>query len=136
MRILTAAIVFAPLMLIGALPVAAAPPTVTLGYGAPVRLAANDVSAADRDTYTQKAQDDMQEWQRKLHEYSAKAETKGSEVGKAAAQELNTAWAKAEAASRQLQIVSADGWDSARSSFEGASRELTEAWHKVQPDDK
>src|SRR5271169_3955519 len=83
MRILTASIVIGPLMLIGTLPAAAGQSLLALGTGAPVRLAAGD-STADRNTYTQKARDEMQEWRRKLHDFSEKAEAKGKEVGNAA----------------------------------------------------
>ncbi|MGC2201257.1 MAG: hypothetical protein WA633_14065 [Stellaceae bacterium] len=122
-------------MLIGGLP-AAGQSTLTLGSGAPVQLAAGGDSTADRDTYTQKARDEMQEWQRKLHDFSAKAEAKGQEAGNAAENDLNKAWAQAEAASRKLQTVGAESWESAKTSFEEASRELADAWHKIHPEDK
>ena len=134
MRILTASIVIGPLMLIGALPTAGQS-TLALGSGAPVRLAAGGDST-DRDTYTQKARDEMQEWQRKLQGLSEKAEAKAKEAGSGAENDLNKAWAKAEAASRQLQTVGAEGWESAKTSFEEASHELAEAWHKIHPEDK
>jgi len=136
MRILTASIVIGPLMLIGALPAAAGQSTLALDPGAPVRLAAGADSTADRDTYTQKARDEMQEWQRKLQGISEKAEAKGKEAGNAAENDLNEAWTKAEAASRQLQTVGAEGWESAKTSFEKASCELADAWHKIHPEDK
>jgi len=136
MRILTASIVIGPLMLIGALPAAAGQSALALGSGASVRFAAAGDSTADRDTYTRAARDEMQEWQRKLHDFSERAEAKGKEVGNAAENDLNQAWAKAEAASRQLQTVGAEGWESAKTSFEKASHELAEAWHRVHPEDK
>ncbi|HUZ75224.1 MAG TPA: hypothetical protein VMU87_19745 [Stellaceae bacterium] len=123
-------------MLSGAAPAAAGQPPAALDSGAPVRMAGNDDATSDRDTYTQKARDDMQEWQRKLHEYSETAEAKGSEAGKAAENELHAAWTKAEAASRQLETASADGWESARTSYDKASHDLADAWHKVRPDEK
>jgi hypothetical protein len=137
MRMLTASIVIGPLMLIGALPAAAGQSTLALGSGAPVRLAAgsND-TPVDRDTYTQQARDKMQEWQRKLHDFSEKAEAKGKEAGNAAENDLNKAWTKAEAASSKLQTVGAESWESAKTSFEEASRELADAWHKIRPQDK
>jgi hypothetical protein len=36
----------------------------------------------------------------------------------------------------KLQTVGAEGWESAKTSFEKASRELAEAWHKIHPEDK
>jgi hypothetical protein len=111
------------------------PPTVH-DSAAPVRMAANGNATSDRETYTQKAREEMQEWQRKLHEYGETAEAKGSEAGNAAENGLRTAWTKAEAASRQLQTARADGWESAKISYDRASRDLADAWHKVHPDDK
>jgi hypothetical protein len=135
MRILSAAMVIGPLVLIGALHAAAGQSTLALGSGAPIQLAAGGDSTADRDTYTQKARDEMQEWQRKLHDFSEKVVAKGKEAGNATENDLHEAWTKAEAASRQLQTVGAEGWESARSSFEKASHELAETWHKIHPED-
>ena len=135
MRILSAAMVIGPLVLIGALHAAAGQSTLALGSGAPIQLAAGGDSTADRDTYTQKARDEMQEWQRKLHDLSEKVVAKGKEAGNATENDLHEAWTKAEAASRQLQTVGAEGWESARSSFEKASHELAETWHKIHPED-
>jgi carboxypeptidase C (cathepsin A) len=134
MRMLTVSIVIGPLVLIGALP-AAGQSTLTLGSGASVQLAAGD-STADRDTYTQRARDEMQEWQRKLHDFSKRAVAKGKEAGSAAENDLNKTWTKAEAASRKLQTVGAEGWVSAKTSFEKASHELADAWHRIRPQDK
>ena len=135
MRILSAAMVIGPLVLIGALHATAGQSTLALGSGAPIQLAAGGDSTADRDTYTQKARDEMQEWQRKLHDLSEKVVAKGKEAGNATENDLHEAWTKAEAASRQLQTVGAEGWESARTSFEKASHELAEAWHKIHPED-
>lgn len=133
MKILIAAIVIGPLMLIGALPAVAGQSTHVLGSGAQIRLAANGGSTADRDTYIQKAQNEMQEWQRKLQDFSAKAAAKGQQAGDAAEHDLNRAWTKADAASRELQTVGAEGWKSAKTSFETASRELAETWDRLDP---
>jgi hypothetical protein len=79
---------------------------------------------------------EMQEWERKLRDYSEKAEAKGREAGNAAENDLNKAWNKAEAASHKLETVGAEGWEHAKASFEQASRELAETWHKIHPEDK
>lgn len=50
--------------------------------------------------------------------------------------DLHRAWTKTQAASHRLETVGADGWDSAKASFETASQELAEAWHKVHPEQK
>jgi len=135
MRIFIASIVIGPLMLTGALP-AVGQSTNAPGSSTPVRLAAGGESTAERDTYTQKARDQMQQWQRKLHDFSDTAAVKGKAAGSAAEDDLNKAWSKTEAESEKLQTASAEGWESARTSFEEASRELANAWDKAKPQDK
>ena len=114
MRFLAAAFVLVPLLLAGASPAAAGESTV------------------NRDAYTQKARDDIQAWQSKLHEFRKEADAKGEEAGKATASELNLAWTKAAEASRRLQLMGADGWQNTKIRFEKAHHELTEAWRKAQ----
>lgn len=133
MRIRTAAVVIGPLMLIGALPAAAGG---SISSDASTQLAAGTDSPSDRETYTQKAQDEMQDWQRKLHDFSANAADKGQEAGNAAEKDLNEAWTRTEAASRQLQTVGDEGWEQAKASYEKSSRDLAEAWHKANPADQ
>jgi hypothetical protein len=129
MRIIFASIVIAPLMLIGALPAAQ-----SISSDARIRLAAGG-STSDRDTYNQSARDATQEWQIKLHDLSEKAKAKGQEEANAAENELKAAWTKADA-EHKLQSASAEGWESARISFEKASYDLKEVWDKIRPDDK
>jgi hypothetical protein len=119
MRMLTVSIVIAPLVLIGALPAAAGQSTPALGSGAPVLLAAGNDTPADRDTYTQQARKEMQEWQRKLHDFSEKAEAKGKEAANAAENDLNKAWTKAEAASSKLQTLGAEKLGERQNLFRG-----------------
>jgi len=133
MKILTAAIVIGPLMLIGALPAGAGQ---SISSDTPIQLAAGSDSTPDRDTYIQKARDEMQEWQQKLHDFSEKAKAKGNAAGNAAENDLNEAWTKAKAASDELQTAGADSWESAKTSYKEASHELAEAWHKIHPEDK
>jgi len=136
MRIFTASIVIGSFMLIGALPAAAGQSTPALGSTAPIRLAAASDSTRDRDTYTQKARDEMQEWQRKLINFNEKVEAKGKEASTAAEKDLQKAWIKADTASHELQTVGAEGWKSAKMTFETAFRKLAGAWDKVRPEDK
>ena len=136
MKFLTTSIVIGPLMLFGALPATAGASAHPLGSVVAIQLAVAGDPAGDRDSYTQKVRDDMQEWQRKLHDFGDQAEAKGKAAGNAANDDLNQAWTKAKAASDKLQTMSAEGWDSAKASFEKASHELADSWHKVHPDDK
>jgi hypothetical protein len=74
----------------------------------------------------------MHEWQQKLHDFSEKVKAKGQEDGKAAENELNAAWTKAEAEQHKLETASAEGWESAKMSFEKASHDLKEVWEKIR----
>jgi hypothetical protein len=136
MKFFTASIVIGPLMLIGASPAAAGQWTLSPGPAAPLWLVAGSDTATDRDAYLQRARIEMQEWQQKLHDFGEKSEAKGKEAANAAKEDLKKAWAKTEAASHKLQTASAEGWASARASFDKATRELSEAWHKVHPEDE
>ena len=130
MRIFFALIVIGPLMLLGALPAAAGQ---SISSNSPIQLAAAGDSTADRDTYTQKARVSVDEWQQKLHDFGEKAKAKGQEEGNAAENELKAAWTKADAEQHKLQSASAEGWESAKISFEKASHDLKEAWDKIRP---
>jgi hypothetical protein len=134
MKILNAAIVLGPLILIGALPAMAGQPVSLSPSNAPVRVAADTESTASRSSYRARARDEVQEWQRKLHEFSGQAKAKSQTASNSAGNELDAAWHKTEAASHRLQTASADGWDSAKTTFESASRELADTWHRIHPE--
>jgi hypothetical protein len=135
MRFLNASLVIGSMMVVGALPAAAQSP-LAAGSQARVRLAAVSDPKVDKGTYTQKAQDDVQEWQQKLHKFSVKAEAKGQQDTIAAGHDLNEAWIKTEVEARKLQTASAEDWESAKVSYEKASRELAREWDKIRPEDK
>ena len=133
MRISLVSIVIGPLMLFGALPAVAGQ---SISFDTRINWQPAGDLRADRDTYTEKARDAMHEWQRKLHDFSEKAKAKGQEEGNAAENELKAAWTKAEAEQHKLETASAEGWESAKISFEKASHDLKEVWDKIRPDDK
>ncbi len=130
MRLLVASIVLGPLMLIGTLPAFADQSNASSKQ---IPMATGSHSTADRDTYTQKAQGDMQDWQQKLRAFTATAKANGEKAGNAAEHELDTAWSKTKVQARKLQTAGAEGWESAKASYEKASHELAEAWDKNRP---
>jgi hypothetical protein len=134
MKILAASVVVGPLMLIGVLPAAAA--SLSNFSPTPIQLAAASVSTDDRDSYTQKVRDQMEEWRQKLQDFSERAKAKGQKEGDATENNLNTAWIKTESESQKLQAASAEDWDGAKASFEKASQELADAWDRVRPEDR
>jgi uncharacterized membrane protein len=129
MSLLTASLVIGPLMLIGALPAAAGQSSSSDTHN---QMAAGSTSTADRDTYTQKARGDMQQWLQKLHDFSENAKAKGQQAGNAAENDLNAAWTKTQAEAQKLRTATAEGWESAKASYEKASHELADAWDKVR----
>jgi hypothetical protein len=130
MKILTWSIMLGQLTLLGALPAAAA---------APVSAEPQSQSVADNDTttgratYTQQAHGDMQAWQHKLHGFGVDAKAKGREAGNAAGNDLKAAWHKTQEESRNLQTASAEGWASAKASYEKSTHELADAWDRNRP---
>ena len=65
----------------GAIALGACPPASAAQPLSPsaVRIADADETPAQRDTYRQKANDDMQSWQRKMHDFGERVEVKGKE---------------------------------------------------------
>jgi hypothetical protein len=62
-----------------------------------------------------------------------KQRPRGNRKANAAENELKAAWTKVEAEQHKLQSASAEGWESAKISFEKASHDLKEAWDKIRP---
>ncbi|MGA2128533.1 MAG: hypothetical protein ABSG76_20570 [Xanthobacteraceae bacterium] len=135
MRSLTAAIVIGALMLIGTLPAAAGQSTVALGWEAPVRLAGGDLTA-ERETYNQVKRGEMRKWQHKIDDFNQKAEAAGGEPGSTVEGALTRAWTNAQVAAADLQTAGPESWESAKISFEKASRDLADIWSKIQPQNK
>jgi hypothetical protein len=129
MKLLATLILIGPLTLAASAGAQPAP-----GPSSPAHGSAVSDTAADRDSYTRKAHDEVRDWQQKLHEFNVKAEAEGKEADRTAKADLNEAWRKTKTASRQLQIASAKGWDVAKADYEKASRDMAETWHKNHPD--
>ena len=133
MRHFIGSLVVGSFVLMGVPPIAAGQ---SVASGAPIGLAADSDSTADRDSYTRKARDEMQEWRQKLHDFGEKAEAKGRASSVAAKHDLNEAWTKTEAEADKLQSASAADWESAKISYEKTSRDLADAWDKIRSEDK
>jgi hypothetical protein len=89
MKVFIAPIIVA-FVLVGAFP-AAAQSNLGSGSGSSVRLAAAHDSTADRATFTQKARNDMQGWQQKLHTFGKKIRAKAMQGHNSAGDDLNKA---------------------------------------------
>jgi hypothetical protein len=132
MKCFIASIVIGPLMLIGALPAVGQ----SSSSATALPLATSGDSTANRDAYGQKARDDMRDWQEKLHDFGEKAQAEGHSDAIAAEHRLNEALTKTAAEAHKVQTASAVDWESAKSSYEKASRELADAWDKIRTEDK
>jgi hypothetical protein len=117
--------------LIGTLPAAAQsnqPPQ----SAASSKMAAVADWKTKRDTYVQKARDEVQAWQQKLHDVRENAKTRNSEASIAAQSDFNTAWTETEDAFHKLETVGAEDWESAKISFQKASQKLAAIWGKIK----
>jgi hypothetical protein len=134
MRILPTSTVVGSVLLIGligTLPAASqsvqpTTPTVSL------KVAAVADWKAERDAYVQKARDEVQAWQRKLHDLREKARTKNSEENITARNNLNAAWTEADDAFHRLETVGTEDWESAKTSYNKASLKLSGIWDKIK----
>ena len=133
MRILPTSIVVGSLLigLIGALP-AIGQSIQSSQPAAPSRMAAVADWKTERDIYVQKARDEVQEWQRKLHDLREKTKTRNSEANITAHNNFNTAWTEAEDAFHKLEAVGAEDWESAKASYNKASLKLAAIWEKIK----
>jgi hypothetical protein len=104
--------------------------------GKPLQLVAEGSLGAKKDEYLQKSKAEMQEWQQKMKDFGEKAEVKGQDGAATTKSGLQQAWAKTKTESRKLETASAEGWESAKSSFEKASQNLKDSWHKTHPEEK
>ena len=133
MKTPSAAIATGILLLACPLP-AGAQPVFHVDAKASAHLIAVDDRTADKDTYAQKAHDEVQEWRQKLHDFDAKAKADGRELDRTAKTDLDRAWHKTRIAARKLRTVGAEGWDAAKSDYSKASQDLADAWHRIQPE--
>jgi hypothetical protein len=128
MRIGTTSVVVGSLLVIAALPAVAGQSTAPNTH---IQLAAD--SDADRGQYTEKAQDDVDQWKQKVHDFGEKAKTTGQQGSAAAKDDLDKAWTKAKVAADGLKTAGADGWQTAKMSFEKAKSDLANTWDKIKP---
>lgn len=128
MRLLTV-IVIGPLVLLGALQVAAGQSTAP---ATAIQSGHDGASTPDRSTYTRAMQDDMQQWQQKLHDFGEIARARGVQADNVAETNLNAAWDAMQTEARKLPAASAEGWASAKASYENASRGLADAWDRAR----
>jgi hypothetical protein len=135
-KIVIASLVIGPLMLSGAVVAFADSPAFSIGSEHSVQLAASGDATGDRDSFVQGARKKTAEWQLKLQALNDKAEANGKAAADTAQDDLHKAWVKVESASHQLETASGDGWNDAKTAFDTASGELTDAWHKRFPDKK
>ena len=132
MRPLIVPIAIAMLTLAGASP-AAAQSKPASDQGTSVGMATPHDAAAERNSYTQKAQDEVRIWEQKLHDFDAKLQAKATAAKAGASKDLDDAWAQTKAAAARLETASEKDWDSAKASFRSASHKLAVAWHKLNP---
>jgi hypothetical protein len=135
MRIFVAPMLLGALALTGVSPVAAQSKPVS-DQGTSVGVAPTRDPAEERNSYTQKARDEVRIWEQKLHDFDAKVQTSASEAKTSATKDLNDAWTQTKTASARLETAGEKDWDSAKASFQTASHKLAVAWHKLNPADK
>jgi exonuclease VII large subunit len=134
MRLLLAPIVIGTLTIAGAFTATAEAKLASTPFGA-VQIAALD-STTDRESFTQKARDQMKIWEQKLQDFDAKLQAKSTDAKAKASKNLDSAWAATKAASARLESAGEKDWGNAKSSFNKATAKLASAWHKVNPAEK
>ena len=101
--------------------------------GTSVGMASPRDAAAERDSYTQKAQGEVRIWQQKLHDYDANMRIKATAAEASTSKDLDDAWTETKTAAAKLETAGEKDWESAKASFQRASDKLAVSWHKVDP---
>jgi hypothetical protein len=103
----------------------------SLGPDPHIQLVADDDEG--RATFTEHAQEDMQDWQRKVHDFGRRAKATGQQGVDSAHRDLDTAFTKARLAADKLRTVGADGWQGAKTGYQQARHDLADTWDKIKP---
>ena len=135
MRPLIVPIAIAMLTLAGASP-AAAQSKPASDQSTSVGMATPHDAAAERNSYTQQAQDEVRVWKRKLNDFDAKAKVKATDAETRASKDVDDAWAQTKTAFAGLKTAGEKDWDNAKTSFKAASDKLAVTWKRVNPADK
>jgi hypothetical protein len=128
-RLLTASLAVGSLMLFGAMQIAVAQ---RAAPGTKIQLAAETASSGERHTYAHAMQEDMQQWQQRVHDFDEGVRAKGRQADIAMAETLNAAWDRTQVEARKVSAATAEGWAGAKASYENASHALASAWDKAQ----
>jgi hypothetical protein len=94
-------------------------------------MAAVADSKTERDTYVQKARDEVQAWHQKLRDLRDKTKARNSQASNTTRKDLNGAWTEADDALHKLETVGTEDWESAKMSFNKASLKLVATWQKI-----
>jgi hypothetical protein len=83
--------------------------------------------ATDHDSYLQKTHGELLMWRARIDEF-------GSNTKTTADRDFHSAWVHMQDTAATLQTVGAEGWASARASYEKASNDVADTWHRVHPE--
>jgi hypothetical protein len=98
----------------------------------PVTPATSAVVPVDHQSYTRRAESDVEEWKTKLDSFMQRARATGNATATATDAKLQEAWAKVKAATRGLETAGNDTWEGARHAYEATSNDLASAWNSAQ----
>jgi hypothetical protein len=130
MRIISAFIVAASVLLIGALPAASQSVQPTPPTASPIGTEAN--WKAQRDAYVQTARDEVKEWQRQLQDLREKRRAKNLEADITTKNDFRTAWIETKDAFHKLETAGANDWERAKTSYNKASLKLAAIWETIK----
>jgi hypothetical protein len=87
--------------------------------------------SGEMDQYLHQAEQEMQEWQKKVDAYAEKARRKGSEAAKEAQQSMEAGWSKVQEQWQRLENASQEAWEETRQGYENARDAFQKEWNKT-----
>jgi hypothetical protein len=93
--------------------------------------AASCAGCTERDSFTLKAQNDMQDWGYRIHDFAIAAIASGQHVDTSAEDDLTVAWHKASVASEALSNAGDEAWNRTKDTYVVAEAALASAWARL-----
>ncbi len=95
---------------------------------------ANPVAVpSGRETFAQRAEIEMKEWDLRFHDFSNRAQAEDEAAGSTSDRDLHAAWTDTREAAHKLRTATAHGWQKAKAYYERKAQDLQGAWNRVHP---
>jgi len=87
--------------------------------------------SGEMDQYLRQAEQEMQEWQKKIDAYAEEARRKGGDAAKEAKESMKAGWSKVQEQWQRLENASQEAWEETRQGYENARDAFQKEWNET-----